>query len=84
MALIVEVPLTVKGQAIGSVKVRLIVIPLQVSFAETVKLKELQASVGIPLISPVVEFRVSVAGRLPLVRLYLYGGLPPCIPTLAT
>ena len=84
MALIVEVPLTVTGQAIGSVKVRLIVIPLQVSFAETVKLKELQASVGIPLISPVVEFRVSVAGILPLVTIYWYGGFPPCIPTLAT
>src|SRR5690242_6196025 len=35
------------------------------------------ASVGVPAITPVVEFRVSPFGRAPLMSDHEYGGVPP-------
>ena len=35
------------------------------------------AAVGVPLTSPVVEFKVSPAGRVPLVSVNVFGDMPP-------
>jgi|KBSMisStandDraft_5_1062788.scaffolds.fasta_scaffold647710_2 hypothetical protein len=47
-----------------------------VSVASTVKVKG-PGVLGVPVIAPVLAFKVSPPGRLPVVMLYVYGALPP-------
>ena len=38
---------------------------------------EVPAAVGVPLTSPVVEFKISPAGSVPLVSVNVFGDMPP-------
>ena len=41
------------------------------------------ACVGVPVIAPVAAFNMSPAGNVPLVRVHIYGGVPPMAASTA-
>ena len=56
----------------------------RVKFADTplapvtvIVIVDVPAAVGVPLTSPVVEFKVSPAGSVPLVSVNVFGDMPP-------
>lgn len=60
----------------------LLAVLFRVSITRTVKL-DLPEVVGVPEITPLVLFRASPAGSLPLLMLQVYGLTPPLAATVA-
>ena len=61
--------------AIEIAKVKFAVTPL--APVTVIVIVDVPAAVGVPLTSPVVEFKVSPAGRVPLVSVNVFGDMPP-------
>ena len=77
--------LMANGAGAATVMLRLAVVVAGVdceSVTCTVKL-EVPDVVGVPVIAPVLALRLSPAGRLPVVRLQVYGAMPPFAASVA-
>ena len=61
--------------AIEIARVKFAVTPL--APVTVIVIVDVPAAVGVPLTSPVVEFKVSPAGRVPLVSVNVFGDMPP-------